>query len=342
MPLDEPGWWYRTDPGFASAALSPAGALYGWLAKARFALANPYRSRLPVLCIGNFTAGGTGKTPLSIYVCGRLTALGRTPVALTRGYGGRRRGPHLVATDDAAADVGDEPLLLARGTRVIVARDRADGARAIEAMPDAGAIVMDDGLQNPQLVKDLAIAVVDGRRAFGNGRVIPAGPLRAPLAFQLDLADVIVVNETVRGTGDRIAAELKDTFNGPVLRSTTAPAGDTSWLAGQRIVAWAGIAAPVRFFSMIEALGAEVAERVVFPDHHALTAEDARRLLDLAQRHNAILATTEKDVARLGGTTGACAELAAVSRPVPIRVVFAEPDAERLDALIAGALRRTG
>ena len=288
MPPDEPSWWYRADAGFAGNALAPAAALYGWAAKTRFALGKPYRSRLPVLCVGNFTAGGTGKTPLSVYLCERIQALGRTPVVLTRGYGGRMRGPHFVAQTDTALDVGDEPLLLARHARVVVSRDRADGARRIEAIADAGVIVMDDGLQNPELVKDLVVAVVDGARAFGNGRVIPAGPLRAPLAFQLELADIIVVNASAAVGGEGIAAKLKGTFNGPVLRCTTLPAGDSSWLAGQRIVAWAGIGAPERFFSMLAALDASIVERITFPDHHVLTTEDAQRLLQIAQHQQAV------------------------------------------------------
>jgi tetraacyldisaccharide 4'-kinase len=276
-----------------------------------------------------------------MYLCERMQALGRAPVVLTRGYGGRIRGPHLVAQADTARDVGDEPLLLARHARVVVSRDRADGARRIEAMADAGVIVMDDGLQNPELAKDLVIAVVDGARAFGNGRVIPAGPLRAPLAFQLELADIIVVNAAAASGGEDIAAKLKDTFNGPVLRCATVPAGDLSWLAGQRVVAWAGIGAPERFFAMLAALDAGIIERITFPDHHVLTTKDAQRLLQTAQHQQAVLVTTEKDLARLSGTSGARRDLATASRPLPIRIVFADPDAERFDTLIQGAVQNT-
>ena len=339
MPPDEPAWWYRSEPGLASTALVPAAALYGWAAKTRFALGKPYRSGLPVLCVGNFTAGGTGKTPLAAYLCRRLQVLGLSPVILTRGYGGRIRGPHLLSQAETAGDVGDEPLLHARTAPVVVARDRAAGARAIEALPDVGAIVMDDGLQNPQLAKNLALAVVDAARAFGNGRVIPAGPLRAPLEFQLGLADVIVVNQSAPGDGGHIAAQLKATFKGPVLQCITMPAGDVGWLAGQSVIAWAGIGAPKRFYAMLAALGADIIERSTFPDHHVPTAQEAERLLELAARHGAILATTEKDLARLSGRPGVLADLAAASRSVPIHVVFAEHDADRLDALIQSATR---
>jgi tetraacyldisaccharide 4'-kinase len=323
-------------------ALGPLGALYGRAAAARFSWVRPYRSRLPVICVGNFTAGGTGKTPLVMHLCQRLAAAGRRPVALTRGHGGRQRGPHRVGAGDTAADVGDEALLLARAAPTLIARDRAEGARAIEAAGDADAIVMDDGLQNPQLAKDLRLAVVDGGRGLGNGRVMPAGPLRAPLDFQLGLVDAIVVNAAAAGAGDATAGWLRQRFDRPVLGCTTVPAGDVRWLEGQRVVAWAGIGAPQRFFAMLEALGAVPAECAAFGDHQRLRHRDAVRLLELARRHRAVLVSTEKDLARLRGGAGALARLAAATRPLAVELAFAEADAERLDALIGSALGGRG
>jgi tetraacyldisaccharide 4'-kinase len=323
-----------------AACLAPVAALWGWAAKARLARAEPYRARLPVICAGNLTAGGTGKTPLAIHLCQRLLASGHRPVALTRGYGGRLAGPHWVGAADKSNDVGDEALMLARAAPTLIARDRRAGARAIEAAPQPGSvIVMDDGLQNPQLAKDLAIAVIDGTRGLGNGRVIPAGPLRAPLDFQLGLTDAIIVNDATAGAGDAIADMLRRGFNGPVLRSTTIAAEDAGWLAGTRVVAWAGIGAPQRFFAMLEGLGAMVVERVAFRDHQRLGEGDAARLLELARRHNAQLVTTEKDVARLAGADGRLADLAAASRALMIRLSLAAADSERLGALIDSALK---
>jgi len=191
--------------------LQPVAALYGWAATALYWRATPYRSRLPVICVGNFTVGGTGKTPLVLYLCERLKAAGHEPVAFTRGYGGRLSGPYWVnAKSDVARDVGDEALLLAKAVPTLVARDRRAGAQAIETGPHSvTVIVMDDGLQNPGLAKDLALAVVDGSVGLGNGRVMPAGPLRAPLAFQLELTDAIVVNERNAGEGGRIGCILE-------------------------------------------------------------------------------------------------------------------------------------
>ena len=339
MPLDEPAWWYRDNAGGMAAYLAPLASIYGWAAATRYARTQPYRSRLPVICAGNFTAGGTGKTPLVLHLCERLRASGQHPVALTRGYGGRQTGPHRVSDADTADDVGDEALLLARTAPTLIARDRGAGARAAEAMPGpASVVVMDDGLQNPSLAKDLAIAMVDGSRGLGNGLVIPAGPLRAPLDFQLGLVDVIVVNGA--GTGDHLAERLRHRFKGAVLRSSTVVAGDATWLQGQRVVAWAGIGSPQRFIATLETQGAEVVERVFFRDHQRLRQADAERLLALAHWLQARLVSTEKDLARLKGATGKLAALAAATRALQIRLSFAEPDAERLAAMIDSALKR--
>jgi tetraacyldisaccharide 4'-kinase len=347
VPLDEPAWWYGDDrTGSKSWGmarwLAPVAAVTGWAAAIRYRLVTPYRARLPVICVGNFTAGGTGKTPLAAHVCDQLRRAGHRPAVLTRGYGGRHAGPHWVGGSDSARDVGDEALLLARTTPTLVARDRSAGARAIESKPEAATvIVMDDGLQNPQLAKDLAIAVVDGARGLGNGRVMPAGPLRASLAFQLGLVDAIVVNAALPGAGDGVAQSLRQRFGGPLLRATTVAAGDASWLRGKQVVAWAGIGAPQRFLAMLEGLGAETVETVVFRDHQPLVAADAERLLGLARDTRAQLVSTEKDLARLRGATGPLAELAAATRVLPIELRFAEPDARRLDALVAAALERS-
>jgi tetraacyldisaccharide 4'-kinase len=292
-----------------------------------------------VICVGNFTAGGTGKTPLVIHLCEHLKAAGHEPVALTRGYGGRLAGPYRVAKSDSSRDVGDEALLLAQAVPTFVARDRGAGARAIENGPHpVTLIVMDDGLQNPGLTKDLTIAVVDGRRGIGNGKVIPAGPLRATLGFQLELPDVVVVNETVGCIGSPVAEWFRRRFAGPVLRANTVPAEDTQWLKDCRVIAWAGIGAPERFFALLGKQRATIAKTIAFPDHHYLTEADARGLLDLAREEKAILVTTEKDMVRIAGTSGSVGELAALSQVLPVKLSFADTDGERLSALVGTAL----
>jgi tetraacyldisaccharide 4'-kinase len=336
---DEPSWWYRAEPSAIAKALEPLGAAYGWAARQRYVRGQPYRARLPVICIGNFTAGGTGKTPLAIRLCRTLKARGHAPVALTRGYGGRLRGPHWVdAGRDRARDVGDEALLLACAVPTLLARDRPAGARAIaDEGRAATVIVMDDGLQNPSLAKDLTIAVVDGARGIGNGRVMPAGPLRAHLDMQLELTDIVVVNET-GAAGNDVSEWLRHRFPGPVLRARAAPAAAADWLRGARVIAWAGIGAPQRFFALLEELDADIVERVTFPDHHCPSVSEAEALIAASKQSGAMLVTTEKDMMRLSGQTGPVAALAMHSRPLPIELQFSAAEAERFCALVEAAL----
>jgi len=343
--LEEPGWWYSAAPDVRARLLAPLGALYGWIAQSRYRRSEPYRARLPVICVGNFTAGGTGKTPLAIAIARLLLQRGVKPAFLTRGYGGSEPGPIWVPAEEgrgAARRFGDEPLLLARVAPTLVARDRAEGMRNIEASGrQVGAVIMDDGLQNPGVAKDLSIAVVDGGRGLGNGEVIPAGPLRAPFEFQLGLVDAIVVREPEKdgAAAASVHERMRRGFPGPVLAARVGPSGDTSWLAGRRVVAFAGIANPERFFSLAERLGASVLARVPFPDHHTFSYADAERLLALARANGCDLVTTEKDWARLGGDGGAGERLRG-ARTLAIEMAFEERDFTRLASLIEAATRK--
>ena len=260
--MREPGFWWRSDAA-AARLLAPAAAAYGFVAARRMAQPG-WRAGVPVLCIGNFTVGGSGKTPTAIAVARLLTEAGRRPFFLTRGYGGTLAGPVRVDAQPAAA-VGDEPLLLARVAPTIVARDRPAGARAAIAA-GADAIVMDDGWQNPSLAKDLVVAVLDGRRGIGNGRVFPAGPLRAPLASQLDHADaVLVIGPPGHAAAPAIAAADQRRLPrlSPAISSPIRP--PVARLAGTRALAFAGIADPDKFFATLEASGIAVAARRRFP-----------------------------------------------------------------------------
>lgn len=342
--MREPMWWYGQSPGPISRLLAPAAHVWGRLVRRRFERTVPYKAPVPVICIGNFTAGGAGKTPLALEVADLVATVGLKPAFLSRGYGGRVHGPHWVdLAADQAGDVGDEPRLLAAARPTLICRDRAAGARAITESDNAiDVIIMDDGLQNPGLAKDLTLAVVDGARGVGNGRVIPAGPLRAPLEFQLDLVDAVIVNHGA-GTGGRpsaFAERLRRDFEGPVLEATIVPSAATDWLTATPVVAFAGIGVPDRFFATLATLGVELVDRVAFPDHHMFSAADATRLLDLARSHGAILVTTEKDRARLADTGGVLAELYDAARALPIRLKLDERDEGRLVALIEGAVGR--
>ncbi len=193
LKLEPPSWWYEGRIPAAAWGLLPVSVIYGALVQRRFRKASPYSSKLPVICVGNFTAGGAGKTPVALKLASLLRDAGRKPGFLTRGFGGHERGPHVAdgALDDAAR-VGDEPLLLAEAAATVVSRDRPLGARLLETL-GLDTIIMDDGFQNPSLKKDFSLIVIDAGAGIGSGRVFPLGPLRAPLGFQAGMADAILV-----------------------------------------------------------------------------------------------------------------------------------------------------
>lgn len=293
-----PEFWDRRDAGVAPAMLAPLGALYALATRARFALARPERVPVPVLCVGNLVAGGAGKTPVALSLGARLQGLGVAVHFLSRGYGGIAAGPRRVDPDrDAAIAVGDEALLLARVAPTWIAADRGAGARAAVAA-GAHAIVMDDGFQNPSLVKDASLVVVDGAYGFGNGRVMPAGPLREPLARGLARADaMVVVGDDRAEVARRVAAEGFATL--PVLRARIVPGPEAQALAGRKAVAFAGIGRPAKFFATAREAGAELVAAHAFPDHHVFSARELGRLKREAQGAGAVLVTTAKDAARL-------------------------------------------
>lgn len=334
VPLRAPQFWWRK-PGAAATLLAPAAACYGAVAVRRLAKRG-YRSALPVICIGNPTLGGAGKTPAAMLVARLLEQSGKKPFFLTRGYGGALRGP--VAVDPLSHDangVGDEALLLARTAPAIVAGDRAAGAKLAEKM-GATVLVMDDGFQNPSLEKDLSILVVDGARGLGNGKVFPAGPLRAPLAPQLSRAQaMIVIGDGEQG--DAAAAHARQA-NIPVLRARLNPdPAVAASLKGKRVLAFAGIGNPEKFFETLGTTGADIAARKSFPDHHRYSADDAAHLLAQARADNLLPVTTEKDLARMTGDTALDA-LRAAAQTLPVTLVF--DDETELKNLIAETLAR--
>ena len=335
MPLEEPSWWYGArEDDLLVRALRPISRLFGWATQWRLRNAIPYHSRLPVICVGNFTAGGTGKTPLSLMIATLLKEHGDEPAFLTRGYSGQKKGPVWVnPSADLASDVGDEPLLLAGRAPTMVARDRAKGAQEIEASRAASHIIMDDGLQNPSLEKSLSIAVVDAARGLGNGEVIPAGPLRAPINFQFGLVDAVVVNGDASGS---VLRELRSAFPGPVLSATVIANEAAGSLRGMRVVAFSGIGNPARFTASLGDIGAQVVSARTFKDHHDFTDTEAQELLELAAASEAQLVTTEKDLARLKGRSGACGRLARTTRVLGIELTMEPRDLARLEALVQG------
>lgn len=334
--MQAPAFWQRP-PGLLARLLAPAASAYGALAGRRMGRAG-VPAPVPVICVGNFTVGGVGKTPAALALADLLAGLGRRPAFLSRGYGGSLAGPLRVDPARHGVDeVGDEPLLLARAAPAIVARDRIAGA-ALCAEAGAEVIVMDDGLQNPSLRKDLALALVDASAGLGNGYCLPAGPLRAPMPAQWPRVDaVLVVGEGSRAEATAAEAARRGL---PVLRARLVPEGDAaSRLAGRRVLAFAGIGRPEKFFATLEACGAELVRRRSFPDHHAYRETEIAALLAEAERDRLVPVTTEKDWVRMGRMPAA----AAVAT-LPVRLAFDDPVA--LQALVQGALEaasgRTG
>lgn len=311
-----PDFWTRPRPTLAAHLLRPAAGLYGRIAAHRLVRPSE-RAGVPVICIGNFTLGGTGKTPTAAAVAELLREARRVPFFLTRGYGGSLAGPVLVdPARHSAAEVGDEPLLLARTAPTIVSRDRPAGAR-LAASLGADAIVMDDGLQNPSLAKDLSLAVVDGGTGFGNGLVFPAGPLRLAAADQWPLVQALVVIGE-GAAGDRVAMEATRQDKA-VVRAMLAPDPDIAHrLRGHRVLAFAGIGRPDKFFRTLEECGAVLNQRRPFPDHHPYTADEIAELLATAEAEGLVAVTTDKDKARLD-TSPALRALSERIMTLPVR-----------------------
>ena len=324
--MRDPSFWWR-DTSLEALALAPFAAAYG--AVAAFRMGRRGRTAgVPVICIGNLTVGGAGKTPTAIAVGRHLINAGRRVVFLSRGYGGQNAGPLRVdVTYHGAADVGDEPLLLAQLAPTIVAQDRVAGADMARAA-GAAAIVMDDGFQNPSLHKNLSIVVIDGRRGIGNGRVFPAGPLRAPLRSQLRHAHALLVLGTASAQCEPAIAEA-EARGIPVLRGgLEAEADAVSALIGHRVLAFAGIGDPEKFFTTLAEAGIPAPVTQGFPDHHRYSRAEAEALVERAAREDLVLVTTEKDLVRIARDPE-IAVLAKVVRALPVTLQLDDDEAFR-------------
>lgn len=322
-----PDFWARK-PGCAAALLTPFGVVWDAAGRVRRGLSRPYFAPVPVVCVGNLLAGGAGKTPVALAIVKWLTAQGVVAAMVTRGYGGRLAGPCRVdAVHHAAGDVGDEALLLAAHAPTWVARDRALGIAAA-IMAGAEIVLLDDGFQNPSVAKTLSLVVVDAAYGFGNGRVMPAGPLRENRDRGMARADAVVLLATVGEKPLISAQELGD--RQPVLAAALQPiAGER--FAGERIFAFSGIGRPARFFATLSSLGAEIVTKRSFPDHHQFSDCDIAMLRAAARRTRAQLVTTAKDFVRLPAAMRAGIEV--------LQVEISWPDPERLAHLLGPIVR---
>ncbi len=314
--MKAPAFWYRP-PGLQARALQPLGALYAAATARRVARAPTVRPDIPVICIGNLNAGGTGKTPTTIYLAEKLTQSGAKPHIVTRGYGGTLDGPIEVDPRAHTADeTGDEPLLLAAFAPTWVAKDRAAGARAAAAA-GASVLLLDDGFQNPAVAKDLSLVTVDAAKGFGNGLCLPAGPLREPVKAGLKRADLVLsigpdpaqqtFAESWTAPIPHLTGELKPLLTGMPWENLP-------------VLAFAGIGHPEKFFATLRQTGAKLIHAEPLADHQALTEPLMTRLLSDAKRLNAQLVTTEKDAVRL--PDGFRAQVLTL----PVRLTIATPD----------------
>jgi tetraacyldisaccharide 4'-kinase len=316
-----PFWWDR--PGLRAAALWPLSFAYGRVAVRRMHTARRLRVGVPVLCVGNPTVGGAGKTPLAIALAQQARAMGLEPGFLSRGHGGALGKPRRVDPGhDSARVTGDEPLLLAAHAPTAVAVDRVAGARLLVA-DGCDLLIMDDGFQSARVHFDYAILVVDARRGLGNGHVIPGGPLRAPVVDQLRYADAVVR----MGDGDGAArlVRLAARAGRPVYDAAVKPRLG-SGVEGRSFLAFAGIGDPGKFFRTVEAAGGRVVTRRTFPDHHQYTDRNLASLVDQADAEGLDLVTTAKDAVRIRRTSEVGARLLARLSVLEIDVAFELPD----------------
>ncbi len=284
-----PGFWRRN--GVLPVLLSPLSAVVASVTARRVAQPG-WRAPVPVICCGNVTVGGAGKTTVALSLAQLLIGKGHALHVLLRGYGGSARGPRQVLPGDNAGVTGDEALLLAAVAPTWTGADRVASARAAVSA-GASLLLMDDGLQNPGLHQDLSLLVVDGASGFGNGRVLPAGPLREPVAAGAARCQAAVIIGP-----DRSGAVGCLPPASPVLHARLSPVRAAGF-AGRKVLAFAGIAMPEKFFATLCETGADVVARAGFPDHHDYRAGELERLLSWAEALGAVPVTTAKDAARL-------------------------------------------
>ncbi len=295
--MREPAFWHERDPYARRAApvtralLTPLASLYAWAGARRIEKTTPFHADIPVICVGNLTVGGSGKTPVVAAIRRYFEQKGFRAASLSRGYKGELEGPLKVDFQtNTAREVGDEPLMLSCHGEAWIGADRPSAAKAMQA-DGVQLIIMDDGHQNPTLHKDLSLVVIDGGNPWGNGFVVPKGPLREPVQVGLSRADGVII----MGKSDHKITELSG-FPGAVIQSGVVPTGKAP---GGPLVAFAGIGRPQKFFDTLTSMGGELADTIPYPDHHTFSDAEVDWLRQLAQERAANLITTEKDFVRL-------------------------------------------
>lgn len=325
-PVRAPEFWHSKDVGGIGGALSfvltPFGWIYGAITSMRAASKSTWQAPVPVICVGNVVMGGAGKTLVSVDLAKRLSAKGQNPHIIMRGYGGRIHAPIRVDLNlHNASDVGDEALLLARTAPTWVGRKRTEVAKlATEA--GATVLIMDDGFQNSSLAKDLSLLVIDAEYGYGNGRICPAGPLRESIKNAVERAHAVI------SLGGSLPENKLDM---PTFVGRTEATADAPDIKGKRVIAFAGIGRPEKFFNTLKAAGAEIAETILFPDHHLFSNAEIENVLARAKTQDSAVITTEKDFVRIPAT------LSAHIMSFPVRLNW-----DHTDAFESFILERTG
>ena len=315
-----PFWWTKAD--WRAWALSPFSFIYGRIAGRRMARARRAGVPIPVICVGNFTVGGAGKTPTALALARAAKEKGLKPGFLSRGYGGSIDVTTVVDPAHHRAEaVGDEALLLAREALTVISRGRVDGALKL-AEQGADLIIMDDGFQSARLVLDFALVVVDTVRGIGNGHLVPGGPVRAPIPEQMrQLSAILKV-----GSGDAADRLVRQAARaGKQVYVATLKPRENREIAGKPLLAFAGIADPQKFYRTVRELGGEIRRERAFPDHHYFSEDEIAGLLDDAAKEKLTLVTTAKDAVRLAGHHGRMEELADKAKVVEVDMAFDDP-----------------
>ena len=340
MASEAPPFWWSA-PDWRAWALYPLSTAYGAIAARRMGSAPRLKVDLPVLCVGNLTVGGTGKTPVAIALARHAMAMKLVPGFLSRGHGGGFSHPHIVDVHgDSARHVGDEPLLLAEHAPVAVTANRAAGAKILTER-GCDFLIMDDGFQSARIHIDYALLVVDAFRGIGNGHVVPGGPLRAPVVGQMRFADALLK----MGDGDAADAVIRmaSRANKPVFEAHAEPRNPGA-VAGRRVLAFAGIGNPQKFYRTLQDCGAELVQTKSFPDHHQFMADELAELVLQADKADLALVTTAKDAVRLRHAKGVPDGFVERLIVLEIDAVFeADPVPERIvaDTLAAWRKRQT-
>lgn len=327
-----PFWW--KDLAWQSYLLWPASYVYGKIAYKRMKQEPSYTTDIPVICVGNFIAGGAGKTPTTQLIAKYARKRGYRPGILTRGHGGAITTATIVNPErHNAGDVGDEALLHAAKYLTVVSSDRPSGAKLIEEQ-GCDVIIMDDGFQNPSLYKDYKLVVVDAKRGLGNGFTIPAGPMRMPLNDQLIEADALLIT----GNGDKGTQVIRNAARAgkPIFSASLKVVGKSKF-KNKKALAYAGIADCSKFFDTLKEIGVNVIETIEYADHHVYSHDECEDLLERAKRKSLELVTTTKDHVRLMHMGKTSQRLADESTPVPVELHPEEPD--MLDRIFVKAFK---